>query len=209
MREKFPGAMSQLSVPFIRQALLATPRTIPPPGPERPLACVALVLAGTPQRPSVCMIRRAERSGDPWSGQMAFPGGRADPGDASAQAVAERETAEEVGLRLEPGQLIAPLTELPVRAGGRTMALQLAAFVYGLEGAPPKLTPQTEEVAQALWVPLERVYDPASRTRYRFVREGAELDFPALGIGGHVVWGLTYRVLAELGERVGKQLPQS
>jgi 8-oxo-dGTP pyrophosphatase MutT (NUDIX family) len=199
--------MSSLSVPFIRQALLANPRTIPPPGPERPLACVALVLAGTPQQPAVCFIRRAMRPGDPWSGHMAFPGGRADPGDASAQAVAEREAAEEVGLRLEPRQLIAPLTEMPVRAGGREMRMQLAAFVYGLDGAPPALTPQTEEVAQALWVPLEHVFDPASRMRYRFERGGAVLDFPALGIDGHIVWGLTYRVLAELGERVGRPLP--
>lgn len=200
--------MPPLSVPFIRQALLSKPRTIPPPGPERPLACVALVLAGTPQRPAMCFIRRADRPDDPWSGHMAFPGGRADPGDASAQAVAEREAAEEVGLRLDPGHLIAPLTELPVRARGRTMGLQLAAFVYGLEGAPPELTPQSEEVAQALWVPLERVYDPASRMRYLFDRDGEVMDFPALGIDGHVIWGLTYRVLSELGERVGRPLPR-
>ncbi len=199
--------MSTLSVPFIRQALLAKPRTIPPPGPERPLACVALVLAGTPQQPAVCFIRRAERRGDPWSGQTAFPGGRADPGDASAQAVAEREAAEEVGLHLEPGQLIAPLIEMPVYAGGREMRHQLAVFVYALDGAPPALTPQTEEVAQALWVPLERVFDPANRRRYRFVRGGAALDFPALVIDGHIVWSVTYRVLAELGERVGRPLP--
>lgn len=199
--------MSELSVPAIRQALTIKPRLIQPPGPDRPLACVAMVLAGPSGHPSVCLIQRAERPGDPWSGHMAFPGGRADPTDATAQAVAEREAAEEVGLRLEPAHLIAPLIEMPVRAGGKDLPMKLAAFVYGLNGVPPRLIPQSEEVAQALWVPLHRLYDPAHRTRYTFRRAGTDMEFPALGIDGLIVWGLTYRVLAELGDRVGRPLP--
>ncbi len=199
--------MSELSVPFIRQALTIKPRLIQPPGPDRPLACVAMVLAGPSDHPSVCLIQRAERPGDPWSGHMAFPGGRADATDFSAQAVAEREAEEEVGLRLAPGQLIAPLIEMPVRAGGQDLPMKLAAFVYGLDGAPPPLSPQIEEVAAALWVPLRRLYDPANRMRYAFRRAGSVLDLPAIGVDGYIVWGLTYRVLAELGQRVGRPLP--
>jgi 8-oxo-dGTP pyrophosphatase MutT (NUDIX family) len=199
--------MSDLTVPLIRQALLVRPRTILPPGPDRPLACVAMVLSGAPEAPQVCFIRRAERPGDPWSGHMAFPGGRADLTDPTAQAVAEREAAEEVGLVLDPGQLIAPLTEMPVRAGGQDMLLKLAAFVYHLDGPPPPLVPQTEEVAQALWVPLALIYDAGSRTRYRFTRNGTALDFPGVNLNGQIVWGLTYRVLADLGDRLGRPLP--
>jgi 8-oxo-dGTP pyrophosphatase MutT (NUDIX family) len=207
MHSPTSAVTSDLSIANIRHVLLAKPRTIAPPAPDRPLACVATVLAGDPERPSVCLIKRAQREGDPWSGHMAFPGGRADPTDASAEAVAEREAAEEVGLRLSATQLIAPLIEMPVRAGGREMALKLAAFVYHLDGDPPPLAPQTAEVAEALWVPLEHLYDPAHRTRYRMRRDGGELDFPGIGVGGYIVWGLTYRVLAELGERVGRRLP--
>jgi len=138
---------------------------------------------------------------------MAFPGGRADLTDPTAQAVAEREAAEEVGLALRPQQLIAPLTELPVRAGGQDMLMKLAAFVYQVDGEPPPLTPQTEEVAQALWVPLALIYDPGMRTRYRFTRNGTALDFPGVNLDGRIVWGLTYRVLAELGDRLGRPLP--
>jgi 8-oxo-dGTP pyrophosphatase MutT (NUDIX family) len=83
--------MSDLTVANVRRVLRANPRMIAPPGPGRPLACVAIVLAGDPERPSICLIRRTERADDPWSGHMAFPGGRADPEDPSASAVAERE----------------------------------------------------------------------------------------------------------------------
>jgi 8-oxo-dGTP pyrophosphatase MutT (NUDIX family) len=199
--------MSSLSYSAIRKAILSQPRRIEPPGPQRELACVAMVLSGAQDRPSVCLIRRADRPGDPWSGQMAFPGGRAEPTDASPQAVAEREAEEEVGLRLEQGELFGALTEIPVRGGGKELKMKLAAFVYGLDGTPPPLKPQASEVAQALWVPLERIFDPAIRTRFRFEREGASLEFPALALDGHVVWGLTYRVLVDLGERVGQPLP--
>jgi 8-oxo-dGTP pyrophosphatase MutT (NUDIX family) len=199
--------MSELTLPNIRLALLAQARRIFPPSPDRPLACVAMVLAGPSAAPQVCFIRRADRAGDPWSGHMAFPGGRADPSDVSAQAVAEREVAEEVGLTLDPKHLIAPLTELPVRARGRDLTMRLAAFVYWLEGPPPPLSPQTEEVAEALWVPLRLVYDPANRVRYLLTRNGSAQEFPGVSLGGHVVWGLTYRVLAELGDRVGRPLP--
>ena len=199
--------MSELTLPSVRLALLAQSRPILPPGPDRPLACVAMVLAGPSAEPQICFIRRAERPGDRWSGQMAFPGGRADPGDPSAQAVAEREAAEEVGLVLDPQHLIAPLTEMPVRPRGPDERMRLAAFVYRLEGPPPPLTPQTEEVAEALWVPLRLVFDPAKRVRYQLMRNGSALEFPGISLGEHVVWGLTYRVLAELGKKVGQPLP--
>src|SRR5271170_1435219 len=85
-------------------------------GPDR--AAVAMVLAGDESDLQICFIRRVERPGDPWSGHRAFPGGRASPGDPSAQAVAERETREEVGLILTESHRIGALSEIPIRLGG-------------------------------------------------------------------------------------------
>ena len=63
---------------------------------------VAMVLQVRQGELHILMIKRAEREGDPWSGHMAFPGGRMDKGDANGYAVAVRETEEEVGLTLGP-----------------------------------------------------------------------------------------------------------
>src|SRR5437868_134308 len=91
----------------LRQALSAEPRRVPHEmAPRR--AAVAAVLRQGEIEPEVLFIHRAEHPLDPWSGHMAFPGGRVEPQDASEQAAAERETEEEVGLRL---------AEAAVRAG--------------------------------------------------------------------------------------------
>ena len=90
-------------------------------------AAVAMILAEGDTELDVCFIRRAEREGDPWSGQVAFPGGRADPVDPTASAVAERETLEEIGLPLLSGDLIGAL---PVRQIEREHLKILSPFVY-------------------------------------------------------------------------------
>ena len=83
-----------LTLEDIRSAL-GCPRpadSAPPFTPEWRNASVAMALAGDGDGLEACFILRTERDGDPWSGQVAFPGGRAEPGDADAAAVAERET---------------------------------------------------------------------------------------------------------------------
>ena len=68
--------------------------------PEHRRAAVAMILRDRPGGPEVLFIERARREGDPWSGHMAFPGGRVDPTDDGVRAAAERETLEEVGIPL-------------------------------------------------------------------------------------------------------------
>ena len=64
-------------------------------------AAVAMIFREVEDEPEILLIRRADREGDPWSGHIAFPGGRVDPTDISTQATAERETLEEIGLDLQ------------------------------------------------------------------------------------------------------------
>jgi hypothetical protein len=57
-----------------------------------------------------------------------------------------------------------------------------------------------EEVAEVVWEPLDAVLENQHATRFHWKRDGFDLDLPAIRVGGHVVWGLTYRMLELLRE---------
>jgi 8-oxo-dGTP pyrophosphatase MutT (NUDIX family) len=191
-----PAARPLHPSPFdLLQALLARrPHRLAAPAPGLPAASVALVLRPGADGPELLLIRRAERTGDPWSGHMALPGGRAEPEDAGAEATAARETEEEVGIRLaEVGRLLGPLDEVrPVSQ--RAPKVVVSAFVYAVPAGT--LARPNEEVALALWVPLAELASPAAVTEFiHTLEDGTAVRFPAFGTGGQVVWGLTHRIL--------------
>jgi len=167
--------------------------------PARRRAAVAIVMSESPSGSRMLFIERARRASDPWSGQMAFPGGRVGAGDADARAAAERETREEVGLDLAGAEVLGQLDDL--RAGILIWPpLVLSSFVYRIGAAPP-LVPN-HEVREALWVPVSRLLDPAHRVRYRWGLG----RFPGILVGEperHVVWGLTYQLVERLFAVVG------
>ena len=176
----------------IRRALAAhEPRIIDPSGKRQ--AAVAMLLHEAAAGPEVLFIERAQRAGDPWSGQMAFPGGRVERADADARAAAERETFEEVGLSLVLAESLGRLDDLEGRHAGRPAELVVSAFVYRVDQAGPLLANQ--EVEDALWVPLARLLDPVHHVDYEYhLAPGA--TWPGIVVGQpdrHVVWGLTYR----------------
>lgn len=169
-------------------------------------AAVALVLAGADGDLALCAIRRAEHASDPWSGHMALPGGRASPEDSGPRAVAERETFEEVGLRLAEEHWIGPLSDMLVRLGGGGPTMALSAFVYylGEERADFLIS---DEVAEAYWIPLLHLWDPANAGRMEWQREGAKMLYPAIRYGGHSIWGITLRMLTLFSDVLDAPLP--
>ena len=88
---------------------------IPDLGPSKAAArnaAVAMVISEQEDRGlSALFIQRAEHPDDPWSGQMAFPGGRRESYDSSLDAAARRETLEEVGLELNEAMLVGRLSD--------------------------------------------------------------------------------------------------
>src|SRR5688572_15001632 len=82
---------------------------------ETPAAAVAAILREVPgmSAAELFFIRRAEHPQDPWSGHIAFPGGRRDPGDPNLLATAMRETLEEVGIDLSRAKLLGRLPDVP------------------------------------------------------------------------------------------------
>jgi 8-oxo-dGTP pyrophosphatase MutT (NUDIX family) len=160
-------------------------------------AAVAIVLAprGADEDAELLFIKRAERASDPWSGHVAFPGGRAEAHDRTIFETAARETREEVGLDLDgAAEPIARLEDLPAIAQGRRTGLIITPIVYALREPSPALAPN-EEVQTTLWVPLGQLarFEGASTMTYNY--QGKDMVLPCLRLGEHVLWGLTYRMV--------------
>ena len=161
---------------------------------SEPEAAVAIVHAREPEE-SVLLIRRAEREEDPWSGHWSFPGGRRDPEDPDLVHTAVRELEEECGIRLDREQMEAALPQ--TNAGRRLGRVVLVApFLFRVDRALPTV-PDAREVAEAHWVPLSRLRDPAQHGLRAVPRLPAEMAFPAIELNGTPLWGFTYRVITE------------
>lgn len=190
----------------IRDALGRHQPQITERGPGVSEASVALILAGRGTDLSLCAIRRAEHPLDPWSGHMALPGGRVDPGDPHSRAAAERETLEEVGLSLGDAQWIGALSEMQVRLGGSDRRMVLSPFVYDLGEELLPFAPN-HEVAEVFWIPLTHLWDPNNMSRLEWERQGTRLLYPAIRYQGHSIWGITFRVLTLFSDVLNSPLP--
>ncbi len=167
-------------------------------------AAVALILHETADTgPEILFIERALREGDPWSGQMAFPGGRRDREDRDLERTAARETREEVGVVL--GAPLGQLDEFEGRRGGRPQPLIVAPYVYALEERPAVVP--NHEVSSTVWVPLRWILHPDSAVQYSLEREEYGGTFPAIHYERYTIWGLTYRILSTFVEVLGRSLP--
>jgi 8-oxo-dGTP pyrophosphatase MutT (NUDIX family) len=164
-------------------------------------AAVALILREGTDGLEILFIRRAEHPQDPWSGQMAFPGGRAEPGEEDLKATAVRETAEEIGVDLErAAECLGTLDEVRAMARMRPVSLTIQPFVFRLrEAIAPVLS---DEVRSLHWIVLDDLLAAERRSVMDYVQEGATVQFPCLRVEDVVIWGLTYRMLLGLQERI-------
>jgi 8-oxo-dGTP pyrophosphatase MutT (NUDIX family) len=163
--------------------------------PEHKKAGVAVVLREGPRSAEVLLIERAHHPSDPWSGHMAFPGGRMDDSDESTRATAARETFEEVGLSLEGAEYLGHVDELTGNRR-RTPRLVVAAHAFHVRDHG-ELTLDPTEVQQALWFPLAGLHDRERQVEH-VIQDMPEARFPGVLVGEpgrHVVWGLTFRFL--------------
>ena len=174
---------------------------------DRSAAAVALILTGRDRDLSLCLIRRAEKPGDPWSGDVAFPGGRRGAEDVDPYATAERETEEEIGLRLRLEQRLGRLAPLAIRLSGRKTQLRLFASVHSV-GTPAPAFRCNREVAAAWWVPLAHLWDANHATHLRLSTESAMLSYPTIRLPtGALLWGISLRVLTLFSDAIGRPLP--
>jgi 8-oxo-dGTP pyrophosphatase MutT (NUDIX family) len=156
-------------------------------------AAVAVVLAPNPD--AILLIRRADRTGDPWSGHMALPGGRRESGDSSLLDTAVRETWEEVGFRLSPSDMAGVLDDVIPRTPVLP-PIAVRPYVFITMARPETIL--SEEVSTATWVPLSQLLLPETHHPVRLDVAGQTRLVEAFELPNGIVWGMTERILTRL-----------
>ena len=148
-------------------------------------------------------MRRAEREGDRWSGQISLPGGHAETGDSDLLATAVRETSEEVGVPLsEVARFTGALPVIQARARGELLGMTIAPLVFQLNR---RCAFQLgNEATAAFWFPLVAAGSGSLSEVFVYRRTNGDLvELPSWRLGEHVIWGLTHRILSGLIQCLG------
>jgi len=140
---------------------------------------------------TVLFTRRTAHLND-HAGQISFPGGRCEPGDAYAAETALREAAEEIGLAAERVEVLGELPTYETVTGYRVTP------VVGLVTPPLGLRPDDFEVAEVFEVPLQFLLDPVNHQRNSVVHEGRERRYYAIPYRQYYIWGATAGMLMNL-----------
>lgn len=176
-------------VPRAAVAMIFAPRDASAPeaiGEER---------SATGAATDVLLIRRAEVDGDPWSGHMAFPGGRESADDADLIETARRETREETGIDFARERVVGRLDDYHPSSPGLP-PIVIAPFVVWLPEKAP-IEPN-HEIAGHLWVPFPVLADPVHRSSFTLHRGEHSRTFVTIEYEGHTIWGLTFNIVSQL-----------
>lgn len=155
-------------------------------------AAVAMLLRQNGESTEVLLIQRAELENDPWSGDLGFPGGRIETSDPGPRAAAERETREEIGLRLNEENYLGQSDDL----AGAYLSVHISCFVYQVDmEAQFKLN---GEVVKLFWVPIQTLLEPQRNRQLTFFYRGQDRKHPGIILdewSPRPLWGITYRLL--------------
>lgn len=163
--------------------------------PDKKRAAVAILLHPTDNDLHILFIERAAHPKDPWSGHIAFPGGTIEPQDATLRETAERETQEELGIDLVRTQFLGQLDDVT----GATLPIYVSAYVYATDHKP-KLCPN-DEVCDVFWASIHDIINPDRLQTLQLKNWHPLKEVPAIDLLGPnrpVLWGLTYRLVAQL-----------
>lgn len=198
--ERVRATLRDMDLTGLPARLAALPGEAPPSGSEpsdgdRSRAAVAILLRASEPGTEVLLMRRAQREGDRWSGQIGLPGGHAGKDDADLLATAIREAREEVGVDLaRQAELLGRLRPVQAKARGALLPMWITPFVFTSRG--PLAPRPSAEAVEVFWFALERARAGELAWTHRYLRGEEERVLPAWRQGEHVVWGLTYEILS-------------
>lgn len=183
--------LDTIDVNFVEKTLSElTPKRIPP-DKESKRAAVALILSEDDECGiSIFFIKRTENEKDPWSGHMAFPGGRAEKSDTDILDTAIRETFEETGIDLRNGKILGMLSE--IKSMRPNINLIITPFVAI---APPNLDEldmfESNEVDEVVKIPISKM-----KMRSRKAKFGGEYQqYSTYHYKNYTIWGITAWIL--------------
>jgi 8-oxo-dGTP pyrophosphatase MutT (NUDIX family) len=154
-------------------------------------AAVSILLSDDREGVKIFLVKRASRENDPWSSQMAFPGGRKSQSDSNLLETVMRETLEETGIDLKKWLFLGALE--PIKST-LIPEFNVLPFVFYCQ-EKPKVT-LNEELVSSFWVSLEELCNSSISTRI------GSLDVRGYLIQGELVWGLTFRMLEKFFELI-------
>jgi 8-oxo-dGTP pyrophosphatase MutT (NUDIX family) len=189
----------KLDVAVLRERLKRTPPAFAVYGDEEAVregagltsAAVLIPIIPRPEELTVLFTLRTSHL-KAHSGQVSFPGGRVEPGDATAEFTALRESEEEIGLPHDRVEILARLPDYFTRTGYRVTP------VVGLLTPPLELRPDPNEVADIFEVPLAFLLDPANHRRNTREFQGRAVGFYEMPYGERYIWGATAGMLVNL-----------
>lgn len=182
---------------------------------DRTRASVAMILNRSDQDLEILFIQRAAHDLDPWSGHIAFPGGKLEEGELECQAAC-RETREEIGIDLGQGHYLGRLSDIV----GTNLPVRVSCCLFGIDRAncSPVLN---EEVRDLFWVTLSDLRDQERHLLSSVAFDEKRFEVPAITLpvdNKPVLWGITYRLVMQfmgilegkyaVGEK-GTMLPES
>jgi 8-oxo-dGTP diphosphatase len=148
-------------------------------------AAIALLLKPVDEDLDVLFVKRVANPNDPWSGQMALPGGKRDAKDQNLKQTIVRETLEEININLlDRCRFLGVMKAL--RSTQRP-EMKILPFVILLEHEPK--IELNEELDEFIWISLEELVQHKGAAEFSFG------EVPAYVVGNIVIWGLTYRIV--------------
>jgi 8-oxo-dGTP pyrophosphatase MutT (NUDIX family) len=158
-------------------------------------AAVGLILIQVQQDFKILFVKRVERLSDPWSGQIAFPGGKKETKDSNLKDTVIRETFEETNIKLDEDNLIGVLEAID---SGHFSNIKILPFISLLKG-PQIIKLNKKELDNYFWYSYKKILNNRSLVEINSKKE------PAYILGDKIVWGITYKILREFCEIIEKE----